>query len=180
MTTTPQPASVVHAPTKPLYRRPSLVRKRDDLDRSSSPIPAKRVKVTFDDNVKVQDLHEWEKAPEVILEEVRRAIHRHAHGEDSGYAKLRSIYTSGKIEEQVISSTITRSYTVALLGNVSALDKACFDLVYAVVNSDWLSRDDDYVRIFVRLLANMVSSQGQFLTDVFRMLVENLTSGGRL
>lgn len=177
MTTTSQPASSVHATAKPLLRRPTLVRKRDETEVGSSPTPAKRAKVTFDDNVEVQNLHEWEKAPEVILEEVRRAIRRHIEGENSGYDDLKSIYAARRNGKKVLSTTTMKSYTTALLSNVSSLNKSCSDLVYAVLNSEWLGRDDEYVKIFMRLMANIVSSQGVFTAEVLRMLVENLTSG---
>ena len=179
MTTTQRPAGPVPTPTKPLLRRPTLVRKRDETEDGSSPAPAKRAKVTFDDTVEVQDLHEWEKAPELILEEVRRAIQRHTQGEDSGYDDLKSVYTAkGKGKKEVSSATM-KSYTMALLSNVSSLNKSCSDLVYAVLNSEWLGREEDYVRAFMRLMANIVSSHGMFVTDVLRMLVENLTGGER-
>ena len=180
MTTTPGPAGPVFTTAKPLVRRSTLVRKRDEIENGSSPAPAKRVKVAFDEKVEVQNIHDWQKAPEVILEEVRRAFQKHAQGENSGYNELKSIYNSQKKEKKPVSSTTMKSYTMALLSNVSILNKSCSDLVHAVLNSQWLGRDDDYVRAYMRLIANIVSSQGIFVVEVLGMLVENLTGGKRL
>lgn len=53
-----------------------------------------------------------------------------------------------------------------------------------IIRSEWLGRSDDYVSLFTRLLANIVTAQGMFLADVLKMLVDNLTatppSSGRL
>lgn len=180
MTTTPRPAGPVLPTAKPLVRRSTLVRKRDEIESRSSPAPAKRARVAFDEKVEVQKIHDWEKAPEVILEEVRRALQKHAQGEDSGYDELKSIFDSQKKEEQTVSSTTLKSYNMALLSNVSDLNKSCSGLVHAVLNSQWLGRDDDYVRVYMRLMANIVSSQGMFVPELLGMLVENLTGGKRL
>lgn len=177
MTTTPRPAGSTTAATKPIARRSTLVRKRDESDDTQPSSPTKRAKVTFDDNVKVQDLHEWAKAPGVILEEVRRALQKHGQGDHTGYDALRNVYTAKGGGKNQTSTATLRSYTMALLGNVSALNKNCSDLVYAVLNSEWLGREDDYVRAFMRLMANIVSSQGLFVAEALRMLVGNLTSG---
>lgn len=177
MTTTPRPAGPIPTPTKTPSRRSTLVRKRDEMENGSSPAPAKRAKVTFDERVEVQDVHDWEKAPEVILEEVHRTLQRHAHGEESGYDGLKNIYQTGKKDTKSVSSVAIRSYTAALLSNISFLNKSCSDLVHAVLNSQWLGREDDYVKVYLRLVANIVSSQGLFLGEVLGMLVENLTAG---
>lgn len=179
MTTTPRPVGPVLPTAKPLVRRSTLVRKRDEIESGSSPAPAKRAKVAFDEKVEVKNIHDWEKAPEVILEEVRRALQNHSRGEDSGYDELKSMFDSQKEEKKPVSSTTMKSYTMALLSNVSNLNKSCSGLVHAVLNSQWLGRDDDYVRAYMRLMANIVTSQGIFVVELLGMLVENLTGGKR-
>ena len=177
MTAAPWPTGPVPAAAKPLVRRSTLVRKRDELEGTASLASSKRTKVTFSDNVDVQDLHELGKAPEVILEEVRRAFQRHAQGEDSGYEDLKSVYTTNSDSEKAVSSATLKSYTMALLSNVSSLGKSCSDLVLAVLRSEWLGREEEYIRVYVRLIANIVSSQGMFVAEALRILVENLTCG---
>ena len=119
----------------------------------------------------------WEKAPHLILEEVRRAFTKRVLGDDSGYDKLKDIYSRNTPKEEDIGPATMKDYTIALLANVSALNKSNSDLVHAVLNSDWLGRPEDYVALYVRLLANLVSAHGVFLADGVRMLVNNLTAG---
>ena len=168
-------------PTKPIVRRPTLVRKRGDPDTELEndvipSSPAKRAKVTFHSEVEVRFMGDWEKAPELIRDEVRRAIERHAVGDDSTYERVKEIYTLKPTSEDAPSSTTIRNYTTALLAYVSRLDRSYSSLVHAVLNSQWLGRDDISVALHVRFLGNLVSAQGIFMGDVVRMLVDNMTS----
>jgi len=185
MSTTLRPAGpVVSATSKPVLRRPNLVRKRDDDEDTIPSSPGKRAKVTFDSDVEVRVVDDWDQAPEVIYEEVRRAFSKRLSGDSSGYEKVKSIYAANKDDSDEISSTTLRSYTLALLGNVSALTKSNSDLVHTVLKSEWVRRPEDYVTLYVRLLANLASVQGIFLGEIMRMLVNNITatapSNGRL
>ncbi|MCJ1382824.1 hypothetical protein MMC17_005937 [Xylographa soralifera] len=173
---------VLPAPTKQPVRRPTLVRKRDDtessVDRARTPSsPSKRLKVSFDDEVQVKVMDDWEKAPAIIREEVRRALERHAQGDDSAYNRVKEIYTTKPTAEDAPSSTTLRNYTAALLSSVSGLNRSCSSLVHAVLKSVWIVRDEDYVALFLRLLGNLVSAQGVYLGDVLRMLVGHLVNG---
>ncbi|CAD6564399.1 MAG: hypothetical protein ASARMPREDX12_002648 [Alectoria sarmentosa] len=171
--------AVAAATPKPLIRRPALVRKREEEDDEEAPpsSPPKKARVTFDSDVEVRVVSAWEKAPLLIQEEVRRAFTKRALGDDSGYDKLKDIYGEKKPNEEDMGPSTMKNYTVALLANVSALNKSNSDLVHAVLGSNWLGRTEDYVALYVRLLANLVSAQGVFLADVVRMLVNNLTAG---
>lgn len=170
-------AGPISAATKPPIRRPTLVRKRDENDDRSSPLRTKKIKVTFDDNVEVKNLQEWEKAPELVQDEVRRALQMHAIGDDSGYHEIKNIYDPEAGEAEGRSPNTLKNYTTALLSNVTALNKSCSSLVYAVLKSSWINLADDYVAMYVRLLAHLVSTQGTFLPDVFDMLVQILIDG---
>lgn len=169
----------IPASTKSLLRKK---REHDEQDPPSS--PSKRAKVTFDSDVEVRVMDDWEKAPQLIREEVRRAFTKRASGDNSGYDKLKNVYAAKKDEEGELSPSKMRNYTVALLGNVSALNKSNTDLVHVILTSEWLGRQEDYVALYVRLLANIISAHGMFLGDTMRMLVDNLTaappSNGRL
>ena len=172
--------SVPTAATKPLPRRPTLSRKREDSDDVYSSSPAKRNKVAFDSDVEVRVMGDWEKAPELVQEEVRRALEKHAMGDDFGYNHVKSIYIAKEDPKDEPSPTTMKNYTKALVGSASSLNKSCSDLVYAVLGSQWLGRDGDYVDLYVRFLAHLVIAHGEFLADVLRMLVENLTAGKRI
>ncbi|MCJ1437385.1 hypothetical protein MMC27_006772 [Xylographa pallens] len=172
---------ILPAPTKQPVRRPTLVRKRDDtdsgIDRARTPSsPSKRLKVSFDNEVQVKVMDDWEKAPALIREEVRRALERHAQGDDSAYDRVKEIYTTKPTAEDAPSTTTLRSYTAALLSSVSGLNRSCSGLVHAVLLSVWIVRDEDYVALFLRLLGNLVSAQGVYLGDVLRMLVGYLVN----
>lgn len=169
---------VAAATPKPPLRRPTLVRKREEDDDEAPPSsPGKKARVTFDSDVEVRVVSDWEKAPHLVHEEVRRAFAKRALDDDSGYDKLKDVYSKKKRDEEELSPVTIKNYTVSLLANVSALNKSNSDLVHAVLSSDWLGRTEDYVALFVRLLANLSSAQGVFLEDVVRMLVSNLTAG---
>ena len=174
----------IHSRPQPLPRRPTLVRKRDDSDEPISSSPGKRAKVTFDSDVEVRMVDDYEKAPELIQEEVRTAFQKRSWGENSGYEQIKAVYGRDGDEEDEPSSTTLKSYTIALLGNISSLNKTTADLVHILIKSDWLGRDEDYVSLFTRLLANIVTAQGSFLAETLRMLVDNLTvtppSNGRM
>ena len=178
MSTIQRPGGPIAATTpKSLLRRPTLVRKREDDEDAPPSSPGKRAKVTFDSDVEVRVVSDWEKAPHLILEEVRRAFAKRALGDNSGYDRLKDVYSKKEGNEEDLSPATIQNYTISLLANVSALNKSNSDLVHAVLSSDWLGRTEDYVALFVRLLANLSSAQGVFLGDVVQMLVNNLTAG---
>ena len=169
---------------KPLLRRPTLVRKRDDDDGEIPSSPSKKSKVTFDSDVEVRLVEDWERNPQLIHDEVRRAFAKKAAGNSSGYDKIKEIYSPKEDKEDLLTLRTLSGYTSALLGNVSALTKSNSDLVHIILKSQWLGLSEDYVSLFVRLLANLVSTHGTYLGETLRMLVENLTatppSNGRL
>lgn len=163
-------------PQKLLPGRPTLARKRINLEEPSSPTSAKKPKVSFSSDVEVRVLETWEKSPKSIQDEVGRALEKHASGDASSYLEVKDIYSSNKNTESEPSTATLRNYTTALIGNVSLLNKSCSDLVYAILNSPWLARSDEYASLYTRFLANLVSAQGVYLADALRMLVENLTA----
>lgn len=178
MTTLARPSGLSSAvPTKLLPRRHTLIRKRPELEEASSPSSAKKPKVSFNSNVEVRYVGEWEKTPELIQEMVGRALEKQARGDDSSYLEVKDIYSADKTTENEPSTATLRNYTAALIGNVSLLNKSRSDLVYAILDSPWLKRPEDYAILYIRFLANLVSAQGVYLSDALRMLVENLTAG---
>ena len=173
---TPLPAS------KSLPGRPtSSIGKRDSthLDLADDAIPSspgKRPKVKFDVDVEVQVMEEWEKEPEVIREEVRRAVTLHARGDNAGYDRVTEIFTIEPWSEDAPSATTIRNYMLALLGNVASLNKSCSGLVHAVLETQWLGRDVGFLALYIRFLGALSSAQGGFVGTVLRMLVDNLSN----
>ena len=172
---TPLPAS------KSLPGRPSSIRKRDSthLDLADDAIPSspgKRPKVKFDTDVEVQVMGDWEKDPELIREEVRRAVVLHARGENAGYDRVTEIFTTEPTSEDAPNPTTVRNYMLALLGSVASLNKSCSGLVHAVLESQWLGRDEGHIALYIRFLGALSSAQGGFVGTVLRMLVDNFSS----
>ena len=169
-------------PAKATARRPTLVRKRGDtdLDNDANTVPQspeKRARVSFDEDVQVRFMGDWEKTPEVIRDEVRRALERHALGDDASYDRVKEIYITEPTAEDAPSPSTLKNYTAALLAHVSTLNRSCSGLVHAILTSEWLGREETYISLFMRFLGTLVSAQGVYLGDVLKMLVENLTNG---
>ena len=178
MSTAPGPVgSIATAIPKPLLRRPTLVRKREDDETPPPSSPGKRARVSFDQNVDVEVVDEPRNAPEIVQEEVRLAFDKRTWSDDSGYDNIKEIYNPKRNPEDEVSSSMLRNYTAALLANVPRLNRHNSDLVQMVIKSQWLGRQENYVALFARLLGNLCVTQGMFLGDAMRMLVENLTSG---
>ncbi|EPS29634.1 hypothetical protein PDE_04584 [Penicillium oxalicum 114-2] len=180
-------------------------RKMADLDRSLSPVSSasesvedappskKRARVTF--NEKIQT-HSWNQndpaaanamSVAMVREEIRRAIHRHvSSGESEGYDQIKEIFTADpkKAEDTVHSyslpSHITlKNHLMGLLSHIASLDRGCSSLVNAVVESEWLGRDEAYVKLFIRFLGNLAAAQGTYLGLIFKMLVRKLAGIAR-
>ena len=167
-----KPAPIATPPSLP--RRPTLVRKRSDAnldgDGSSPASPTKKPKVAFNDEVDVKVLEQWGKSPVLVRDEVRRALERHARGDKWEYESLKEIYAVNSADAP--NATVLRSYTAAIAGHASTLGRAHRDLVEAMLHSDWITRDNDYVALFQRFLGNLASTQGIWLSDVLGFLVD--------
>lgn len=169
--------SVSKPAIRPLPNGSIPIRTRNDSDDGSPSRPKKRKKTRSDSNIDGRTIEDFDKAPQLIQEEVRCALEQHAQGDSSGYLHIKEIYASKrKIEDEPSTATL-RIYTMALLGNVSSLNQSRSDLVHTVLNSKWLGRHEEYATLFVRFAANLVSTQGVFLVYVLQMLVDNLTAG---
>lgn len=156
----------------------------------------KRPRVTFDDrNIQMQ------KAPPsqddaqrvtdttvaVVREEVRRAIHRHVSAGDSeAYDRIKEVFTFDpkKADDDTYSynlptHTTLKHHLLGLLSHVASLDRNCGGLVNAVINSEWLGRDESYVKLYIRFLGNLAAAQGTYLGVVLKMLAVKLAGVSR-
>ncbi len=172
----PTPNIVPKMPIRGLIRG----RKRDNDDsderrRASSPEKKRKHSISL----KLHgDRSEASSAPfSLVHEEVGLAFDKHGWSDDSGYDKIKEMYSSKKNPEDEVSSTMLKAYTAALLSNVVRLNRTSSDLVHTVINSQWLGREDEYVKLFTKLLGRLAAQHGMYLGEVLRMLVENLTSG---
>lgn len=155
----------------------------------------KKARVTFEPEVEVRLLRDESqkerkksgKSTAVVREEVRRAIQRHVSGTESeAYERVKEVFVADPkkdAEEREIelpTHESLRNHLLGMLSNVSALDRRCNELVNAVLGSEWLGRDESYVKLFVRFLGNLTAAQGGYLGPVLRMLVNGLAEGMRL
>ncbi|KAJ5108431.1 hypothetical protein N7456_005106 [Penicillium angulare] len=168
-------------------------------DGPSEEHPAKRARVTWNENDSIRTFSPLDgnkpgkqsppttptpgKSAAVIREEVRRAIHRHVTAGDSeAYDRVKQVFAfdprkpdSGTQSWYKPSHTDLRNHLMGLLSHVASLDRDCSSLVQAVLNSEWLGRDEAYVKLFIRFLGNLAAAQGTFLVQIFKMLTSKLS-----
>ena len=154
------------------------IKVKDEDEEKVSLKPGKKARVAFNEDVEVNLVDDWNKAPELIREEVHRALKRHALGDSDGYDKIKQVYKQdGQADGEVPSAEVVKYHTAALLSNVALLDRSCSGLVYLVLRSDWVWQDDEYVSLFTKLLGNLVSAQGVWLGAAMEMLVRMFLAG---
>lgn len=136
--------------------------------------PSKRSRVTFDSDVEIVSDDDEDLDPLVLKEQVRRAIQRHSFGEDEKFEYIKTLFAASPVKENAPSTKVLRLHLQALLANVSSLSGSCSSLVYAVINSEWIGRDEAYYALFVRFLGTLIAAQGGYLGMVMNMLVDLL------
>ena len=171
----PDLSSKIKRPAQ-LPRRSTLKRSIDETNLMEVPSsPSKRSRVTFDSDVEIVSADDEEDLdPLVVKEQVRRAIQRHFVGEDERFEHIKSLFSASPERESAPSTKVLRLHLQALLANVSSLNSSCNSLVYAVVNSEWIGRDEGYYAMFVRFLGTLVAAQAGYLGMVMNMLVNLL------
>ena len=169
---------------------PTLKRKHTDSDSTDTAAAAsqgiKRQRVAFDNDVKVHIVQDWnEKGLELVREEVRRGIEKHvATGDNNSYDQIRHHFTLKPGAEDAPSTTLLKKYVIALTRSVTLLNRNCSSLVHAILDCQWLGRDEEFVNLYGKLLGSLMSAYGGYTGGVMRMLVSNFArlpaSAGRL
>ncbi|CBF89746.1 hypothetical protein AN0312.2 [Aspergillus nidulans FGSC A4] len=159
-------------------------------DADGQPSPRKKTRVQFDEDVEMREISynaetqggsQWttDKSAAVVREEVRRAIQRHVSGGDSeAYDRVKEVFSinprrldaNGMPPSNVPTHTTLKHHLMGLLSNVAALDRSCNGLVQAVLDSEWLGRDESYIKLYIRFLGNLAAAQGSYLGSVLKML----------
>lgn len=158
-----------------------------DASSRDGPAPPKRARVQFDASAekgRVHDDTQREKSVALIREEIRRAIQRHVSGTDSeGYDQIMEVFTTDpkklydEDSPEIPSPTAMKRHLSGLLSNVSSLDRNCSGLVHAVLSSEWLGRDESYIKLFIRFLGNLSAAHTGYLRSVLKMLVNYFGEG---
>jgi RNA polymerase I-specific transcription initiation factor RRN3 len=153
----------------------SLKRKQYDADLDLENISSsqlKRRRVTFDPAVDVHILPDVnEKSLELVGEEVRRALERHAIDENTTYDEIRALLQTKPTSADAPLTGLLQKYIIALANNVPSLDYKCTGLVHAVVDSSWVARNEQYVRVYRHFLRSLLSVHPGYTTTVLKMLV---------
>lgn len=173
-------------PTKPLLRRATLsgtVRNSDDagLDAESllaPPSPSKRARVSFDPNVEEKIVDG--RSVEAVKVEIRRAIEAHIRGDNEEYDIVKEVFAPKENDMDWgsdLGDEEVKKYVLALTSSVSLLSSSCSGLVNAILNCEWLGRDEGFVKAYIQFLGNLVSAQGSYVGMVIGMLVGHFTGG---
>ncbi|KAL4907468.1 hypothetical protein BDW74DRAFT_124748 [Aspergillus multicolor] len=159
-------------------------------DADGLPSPRKKTRVQFDEDVEMREISyndktqsgsqgTTDKSAAVVREEVRRAIQRHVSGGDSeAYDRVKEIFTinprrrdaNGMPPSNIPTHNTLKHHLMGLLSNVAALDRSCNGLVQAVLDSEWLGRDESYIKLYIRFLGNLAAAQGSYLGSVLKVL----------
>lgn len=179
----PAPASIHSAPNLKTVSRPASISRRSTLKRSIddsnlpqiSSSPSKRPRVKFDADVDIVSADDDDELdPLVVKEQVRRAIERHYNHDSESYERIKSLFVADPDKEVAPSTKVLKCHILALEANLSRLRKECGSLVQAVIHSEWVGRDDNYVVLFVRFLGSLAVAQGGFMSSIMGMLVDLL------
>ncbi|CAN9202372.1 hypothetical protein CUC08_Gglean008762 [Alternaria sp. MG1] len=152
--------------------------KRKQTDHSSDaentvPNQLKRRRVTFDPEVDVRILSEHhEKSLELVGEEVRRAIEKHATGEKAAYDGLKALFKEPPTSTSAPLSRLLQKYVIALSEHTPKLDSNCKGLVHAVIDCSWIARNEDFLRSYRIFLRRLLSVQSSYMSTVLQMLVD--------
>jgi RNA polymerase I-specific transcription initiation factor RRN3 len=138
--------------------------------------PSKRSRVTFDSDVEYVSAEEDDAVdPQLVREQMRRAIHRHISGDDNeAYENVKQIFSADAKRENAPSPKAVQANLQAILSHISSLDKSCNDLVNAVLFCDWVGRDEKFVGLFIKVLGNLAAAKTGFLGKILHMLVDLL------
>jgi RNA polymerase I-specific transcription initiation factor RRN3 len=151
--------------------------KRKNLDHSSDvenldSSQLKRRRVAFNPDVDVRILSdENDKSLELVGEEVRRAIEKHAAGEKGAYDLLKGLFRDDPRSSGSATSGLLQKYVVALSNNVHLLDYSCKGLVHAAIDCNWTARNDSFVQSYRYFLRSLLSIQHGFMSTILQGLI---------
>lgn len=163
-------------------------RDHDDEEQPPPQSPTKRRKtVVFDmESNTVQSIvpkptNDARKKMDVIKQTVLKALKENTMGDQEGYDTLKGIFlndrrrksspNSSQVEDDVEPADLIY-YINALKAYAPQIGRSCLGLVHEVLSMPWLGRPDDFVTAYIDFLANLVTGQSIFLSNVLSMLVE--------
>ena len=178
-TTSFNPAAAQASSSQSTSFKPQPVLKRTRNDSSDMEVvssPSKRSRVTFDSDIEYVSADEGDEVdPQLIREQVRRAIQRHLAGDDEeAYEKVKQVFSAEHMREHAPFPRVVYAHLQAVLAHVSSLDKNCNGLVNAVLLCEWVGRDESFVRLYIKVLGNLAAAKSGFLGKILHTLVDLL------
>lgn len=183
----PPPKAVL--PTKSILRR-GKVRTADEagLDEDilpDPPNPSKRPRITFNATIEEKVLEEFKpketkgRSLETVRAEVRTAITDHLAGESEAYDLIKNAFSTRRDDdaEGGQRNVDMKLYLLALTSQASLLNRSCNGLVKAVLDCEWMGRDEMFVKAYVYFLGSLASSQGAYVGGILKMLVGHFQEG---
>jgi RNA polymerase I-specific transcription initiation factor RRN3 len=153
----------------------SLKRKHSETQFGSDNLSSSQLKkrrVTFDPEVDIHILPDVnEKSLELVEEEVRRALEKHAVDDNGTYDRIRELLKLKPTSADAPLSGLLRKYLIALTNNVPLLNHKCSGLVHAIIDNSWIARNEQYVHSYRNLLRSLLSVHPGFTKPVLEMLV---------
>lgn len=166
-------------------------RKREedgDEEEAQPQSPTKRRKtVVFDmesntvQSIVSQSSSEVKKKTEDTKQVVLKALKDHFAGDQEGYDTIKGIFhddgrqktspNSSRVQDDVEPSDLIY-YVNALKACAPHINRSCVGLVQEVLGIPWLGRADNFVTAYIDFLANLVTAQSIYLSNVLGMLVE--------
>lgn len=173
-----QPGSMMATPLKSALKRKHSDITEPEENSSQELYSSKRVKVQFSEDNTTEIIKAWndDKALALVREEVRRALERHIAGDSSSYDSLTELLTIKPFSDDAPSNTLLRRYVIALTGFTNLMGKKCAELVEAVLEIQWMGRDEDTVVCYRRLLVNMIATHGGFAQTILSSLVDKFVN----
>ncbi|KAL5113345.1 DNA independent RNA polymerase I transcription factor [Pleosporales sp. CAS-2024a] len=131
----------------------------------------KRRRVAFNPEVEIRVLADPdEKSLELVHEEVRRAIERHAAGEKAAYDVLKRMFREDPRTSSLASTALLQKHVMALTNHVHLLDFNCKGLVHAVIDCSWVARNEAFVRCYRGFLQSLLSIHSGYMSTVLQSL----------
>lgn len=168
---------------------PRRKREKDGDEEESQPqSPTKRRKtVVFDmesntvQSIGSQTPNEVRKKLEDTKQVVLKALKDHFAGDQEGYDTLKGVFRDDRRRKATPSSSQAADdvepseliyYVNALKACAPHINRSCAGLVQEVLGIPWLGRADNFVTAYIDFLANLVTGQSIYLSNVLGMLVE--------
>ena len=109
---------------------------------------------------------------------MRRALEEHARsgGDDTRYDGLKELFARSAKANKAENESL-KAHLLAMTSCVSLLGKNCSGLVREVLQSQWLGKEEGYVRAYVAFLGHLASTQGAYVGNVLNMLVDKFLGG---